>query len=935
MASLITKGEFRTERRLICFRASMLLALILAAVFVPARTALSNTESPANQQTGVAAFAAVRHSDTIETRTPYQVAVRQLSGPNTVGGYIEYSVWNSRGQQTGSDRVRLAKSNSTPEQWTGAIPGQSTGSVIKYHYTLATGAGVNLRHPSNPSADYRFRIIPFHLLSLRFQKSEMDAGKKQEITLSLVTGAPMTGEIVLRTLPPSSSEPADVHIQLLTDNGEHIVEGLRQTLRAKLPALAPGQVADFYFQLRNQNGDVQTLPADAPAQLFSVKRSLSPLRCIPASDRFVLGVTAAGPQRWISLKGGGTWGGDPNAGLEHWDTCRGILSNISRFAAGGGPSDLTYVGNDHGVLGVSKEMDIPSVLLRPEPSAWGKNRLVTMLGRSMRAGPATSSSLDGVVLFQYQQEQVLEQRYPQAVFLQIDSGKLAQYSFPTSAPKVVGLSSASFDATDGCWLLGAFVIDGDENLAPAILRRCGDSVVQVRLRPFEGGNSRAEPQRVIAFAKDPATGNLVIALEYKTSKDQTASTYGVFRVREKSGQLAALAPELEHSTTEITALGTDWIKQRILVGTFGKGLWQIKDGKAEQMKFAENLPGEITSISLDDLSGEAFIGTSDGAFEINGADHVSSMLSVANDALPANSLPMDVKAAPRVVLFSSYSAGLTEFEHNGTNVWHRHDVDLPRARFAGALFGDAQFTASNGIAAVLYSKGLLLADSKGARVLGQKEGLYSTSLFRILALHSGEIWLAYRPLPFGQQSQGALQLLKNAEVIGTFKIPDRGLATIARWIEVPERSSVLAATPAGITEIRMDGTVTPISSNPVSSIARSSRTGLIGAVGSTIERWDGQKFVSVLFQVDHPRWSKGTYSPGSPIDVAIDSNNVWYVLYNRGIVAILNPELQFVNVFDPEDGVPETAQRLIAVPGTDEIFIGSTAEGVVALRSPK
>src|SRR6266568_2295330 len=112
MASLITEGESRTERRLICFRASMLLAFILAAVFVPAKTAFSNSESPANQQTGVAAFGAVRHSDTIETRTPYQVAVRQLSGPHTVGGYIEYSVWNSRGKQSGSERVKLAKSNS-------------------------------------------------------------------------------------------------------------------------------------------------------------------------------------------------------------------------------------------------------------------------------------------------------------------------------------------------------------------------------------------------------------------------------------------------------------------------------------------------------------------------------------------------------------------------------------------------------------------------------------------------------------------------------------------------------------------------------------------------------------------------------------------------------------------------------------------------------
>jgi len=172
-------------------------------------------------------------------------------------------------------------------------------------------------------------------------------------------------------------------------------------------------------------------------------------------------------------------------------------------------------------------------------------------------------------------------------------------------------------------------------------------------------------------------------------------------------------------------------------------------------------------------------------------------------------------------------------------------------------------------------------------------------------------------------------VLKGKEIVHTYKMPDRGSATIGRWVEVPERNCVFAATPVGIVEIRGDGSVVTISPNPASSIARSPGLGLIGAVGSTIERWDGQRFVPLFYQVDHPRWSKGAYQPGSPIDVAIDSNNMWYILYKRGVLVVLDRQNQFLNILDPEDGIPATAQRLAVIPGSNEVFVGSTAEGAV------
>jgi len=164
-------------------------------------------------------------------------------------------------------------------------------------------------------------------------------------------------------------------------------------------------------------------------------------------------------------------------------------------------------------------------------------------------------------------------------------------------------------------------------------------------------------------------------------------------------------------------------------------------------------------------------------------------------------------------------------------------------------------------------------------------------------------------------------------------MPDRGTGTIARWIEFPKRNSIFAATRDGVVEIQKDGSMATMSPNPATSIAQSPATGLIGAVGSTVERWDGHKFVPLFYQVLHPRWLQATYSSGSPIDIAIDSRNFWFVLYNHGVLAILDSKFQFVNILDVEDGIPQTAQRLLAVPGTDDVFIGSTSEGVVTVRA--
>jgi len=386
--------------------------------------------------------------------------------------------------------------------------------------------------------------------------------------------------------------------------------------------------------------------------------------------------------------------------------------------------------------------------------------------------------------------------------------------------------------------------------------------------------------------------------------------------------------------TEITCVATDWNRDRILVGTFGNGVWEIKNRTARKLDLPNNVPTQITRISMNDFADRGIIGTSDGAYELGGQDQIRSILPALTDSLPADSMPMDARGPAQEVLLSSYLYGLKMARPDRQNEWQVGEPWLERINLLEGHVGDAQFTKNGGIAAVLYGRGLLLAHNTGSRVLSKGDGLYGTNPFRVLAVHSGDIWLAYEPHPFGPRSMGAIQMLKGREIAATFEMPDRGTATISRWIEVSERKSIFAATRSGVIEIHNDGALSTISPNAAASIARSP-DGVIGAVGTTVERWDGQKFVPVFYQVRHPRGSRETYSPGSPIDIAIDGNDFWYVLYNRGVLAILDSKLQFRDVLDNEDGIPQTSQRLLAIAGTGQVFVGSTTEGLVTVRSLK
>ena len=914
-------------RVLLC---SVLLAMTMAWNSVPFGNA---QETELQTEPTTAAFTAARHADTIDTHGPYRVSLRQLAGREVTGGKVVFSVWTSQRKKIveGQATLRHAKDGET---WTAEISGQPIGSIITYHFSLTTRAGEALRHPARAPASYRFRVVPVRLLSVTLPKYEAGAVDAQLLTLRIQATSPPSGEMFLRLLSSSSDVPQKHRIALSMvkpQKGENASS--TYVMNAMGPRLQPGELLDFYFEILTAKGAKLRIPADAPVRVYSIRKPVRHIEPLHGDEAFVLDIGSIGRQRWIGLKGGGAWVWEGDNPMGHWGLDDGLPSGVARFVLPDSVSGHVYVGTDRGVVAIKLgENSLVSISV-PYPSAWeAELEALNRLGRERRAGPGALSTLDGTLLFQLQSKRLLGEAYPVAVFLQLRDGQLSEWLPPAKFP-LVGLSSATFDAVDGCWLLGGVVSHGGQDLRPTVVRRCGELVDRVLLQDFVVDESQAIPARVVAMARDPSSGNLVVGLEFHHTNDpHHRKNFGVYRVEDTSGRLSPLVSESAAIGAEVTSVATDWTRGRILVGTFGHGLWQFQNGVFQRLSRVKDVHSEITTIEVNEERGSVLVGTSHGAFELAGDEvKILPLVPHGNGAILTDALPMDVDPATGRVLLSSYSQGLAALEREKSGRWRAVENLRPEHELPGGLFGDAQYTSTGGVSVIIHSQGLLQLENKRMTLLGPADGLYSTHLLRLLALRSGEIWFSHTPMPFGKGAGAALQMVQNGKVIHTVEIPDRNLATIGRWIEVPERKSVFAATRAGVVEFHKDGTVTRLSRNSASSIARDPHTGLIGAVGTAVERWDGERFIPVLFRVDHPRWPRGRFYAGAPIDLAIDRDGTWYLLFREGILVLLDSEGNFVGLMDPEDGIPPTARRLLAHPATGDIFVGSSGEGPVVV----
>jgi hypothetical protein len=300
---------------------------------------------------------------------------------------------------------------------------------------------------------------------------------------------------------------------------------------------------------------------------------------------------------------------------------------------------------------------------------------------------------------------------------------------------------------------------------------------------------------------------------------------------------------------------------------------------------------------------------------------------MAVDGLPKDAMPMDLHPRTGRVLVSSASQGLVELERAGAwrvvRQWHAGH-ELP----AGA-YGDAQYV-GQGLAAVLAGQGVVLIERERVRRLDAAPDWPRRAPMRLLRRAKGGFWVAFAPLPLGEDSQGLALLWQGGRVVRTVHLRDRAVATIGRWLETSRRS-ILAATRAGVAEIGEDGSLRLRSNTPASSIARDALGRTIAVVGSSVARWERGRFAPVLFRLDVPGEEAFTRH-GDPIDVAIGARGCWHVLYGQGVLALLDAGGRPTRILTPRDGIPRTARRLLASPESGEVLVGSAQDGVVVVR---
>ncbi len=886
-------------------------AVVCALLPILSRATPTATQAPARPPVAGPAwtFAATRHADTTSETEAYRVTVRQLSGPDLAQGRLHYTVVSRAGRRV-SGEAALARSPG--QAFEGRIPGQPSGSTIEYWFAWRTLEGSSLRHPRRPEAVYRFRVTRFRIVEGRLPGRD-DMSTRAAAVLRVEARATPRGEMILelaggipaRTVVPMSVQP----------DGE---PGIRR-LEAGIPALTPGASARVWFRV--SDGDESTTwPPGASTQGFLIRRSPRAVGRLPASPGLVLSLAATGEARWIGYRGGGLWQGNRGQAGPSSAAAAGFTPGVARFVLPDAVSGALYVGTEGGLW--MRDGAGPWREARPDPAFGDVAQLCS--DRPCRTGPGVLSPLDGSVLFQIEGPASLEQAAASTLPLLLVDGVLRPWHPRLAEGALAGLVSASFDDTDGCFLLGAGIESAVAGIRPAIVRRCGerDELAWIGASLPSSG---AAFSRVTAVARDLRGSRLVFALEDAPSGAGARGRQGLY-VLSTAGTREPAADTSESLGVEVTALVAERASGRLLVGTFGRGVLELEDHQLRPLSLPPDVSAEITAVAATD-DGSLLVGTPTGAVEVPAGGPAARLGLTPGEGLAADVLPMDIHPRDGRVLLSSASAGLAELLP-GDAGW-RKGAPLGSGRsWPAGPYGDARYGSAGQVGALLLGRGLLESDDTGTRVLGTGEGLHSLQLLRLLARRAGGWWVAFAPLPFQGEAGAAVQRIAEGRVVLTLPVTDRGLATIGGWIESPDPSVVLAATRAGLLEISGDGSLRLLSSEPLSAIARDPVTGSVGVAGSAVGRWDGKRLVPVLYAL--PGRSRKR-SPGDPFDIAIDRQGQWYLLYRGGLIAVLDPSGQPLHLLEPEDGIPPTARRLLAHPGTGEIFVGSTQDGLAVI----
>lgn len=310
--------------------------------------------------------------------------------------------------------------------------------------------------------------------------------------------------------------------------------------------------------------------------------------------------------------------------------------------------------------------------------------------------------------------------------------------------------------------------------------------------------------------------------------------------------------------------------------------------------------------------------------------------TVSSTVASPDLLPYDENAAGDLLAGSSRQ-GYIVFRRGADGRFEPHHSfrtgnELP----TGLLYGEAVFAVDGAsIFAAGLGRGLVHLTADGVHLLTMEEGLRGRDIWHVWRHPaSGQLWLVYRPLPL-PNARGGIHRFDGLREVSFTALGEGAYATINDLLHHPQRGTVFTAGVAGVLEFDAEGRFERRSTQPAAALAMDPASGSMVAVGGAVERWDGERFQPVFFQIVDPRHPPGTFALASALDIAIDRRGEWFILYPEGHLLQLSPAGMFRRLFQPEEGIPPSAQRLLYLRVSDQLAIGSTHHGMVLMALGK
>lgn len=471
-------------------------------------------------------------------------------------------------------------------------------------------------------------------------------------------------------------------------------------------------------------------------------------------------------------------------------------------------------------------------------------------------------------------------------------------------------TAGTVDRSDGCFHLAG--MQGDGAAQPWYARQCGATVQRWRL----GQGVPAATVGIAAIARAPDARSTTLVMVTQPDADPASRRHVVMNLDEDG----RLTPHCSHASFKEAVTGLVHAGADLIVARAGAGVHALDCGESRALS-PDARVSNATALLHDPRLG-LLVATDAAVWQLAGDGALRAMTPEAGREIPIDALPMASKAAGALVLLSSPTTGPLELARTpgGWRVVRQWQagIDLP-----AAVYGPAAYAGPDQVLAVQLSQGLLRLRQ------GQTEALplAAGALPLDVAVTPAGAWVASGATPFG--GAAGLHYLGNDGAARFIALPDRQAQPSGRLLAWPD-GRIWAGTRLGIIEADARGAPRRLSAERVEALYRNDARNITGAVGASVQRWDGAKMVPVLFAIE-PRPARAL---GHPVDLVIDDAGRWVILFSGGQVVLLDEQQRYVGTLDERAGIAPTSRRLLYVPGSREVLIGSAREGLFSLTWP-